>query len=114
MRKSAAALLLAACAVSAQNRPPVIDIHVHTLGGLPGVGPMCPFNPQFLASDPKSTEGPIGWAKQDCTFALEASKTPADYMKDVIAEYERAERHGRGNGRSGLGEESGRTPRRRA
>ncbi|HVO99122.1 MAG TPA: amidohydrolase family protein [Bryobacteraceae bacterium] len=89
MLKSAAGLLLAAFTLSAQNRPPVIDIHVHTLGGFPGLGPMCPFNPQFLASDPKSTEGPTGWAKQDCTLALEASKTSADYMKDVIAELDR-------------------------
>jgi hypothetical protein len=57
------------------KRPPVIDIHVHTIGGFPGAGPMCPFNPQFLASDPKSKEGPIGWAKQDCTLQLEPAKT---------------------------------------
>jgi predicted TIM-barrel fold metal-dependent hydrolase len=70
------------------KRPPVIDIHVHTFGGIPGVGPMCPFNPQFLASDPKGPEGPIGWAPQDCTNQLQASKTPDEYMKDVLAEYE--------------------------
>lgn len=89
MRKPAFGLLLAGSLMWAQNKPPVIDIHVHTLGGFPGVGPMCPFNPQFLASDPKAAEGPSGWAKQDCTPALEASKNPAEYMKDVIAEFER-------------------------
>jgi len=71
------------------SRPPVIDIHVHTFGGIPGVGPMCPFNPQFLAADPRTKAGPIGWAKQDCTDLLEPSKTPEDYMKAMLAEYER-------------------------
>lgn len=70
------------------KRPPVIDIHVHTLGGFPGAGPMCPFNPQFLASDPKSQEGPFGWAKQDCTLQLEPAKTPEEYRKAMLAEYE--------------------------
>lgn len=74
---------------SQTSRPPIIDIHVHTLGGIPGVGPMCPFNPQFLAADPKVKADPIGWAKQDCSNLLEASKTPAEYMKAVLAEYER-------------------------
>ena len=70
------------------KRPPVIDIHVHTLGGFPGAGPMCPFNPQFLASDPKSKESPMGWANQECTLQLEAAKTPEEYMKAVLAQYE--------------------------
>lgn len=85
-------LIAAAAASSAQTtngkRPPVIDIHVHTLGGIPGVGPMCPFNPQFLASDPKDKEAPFGWAHQDCTEQLEPAKTPEEYMKAVIAEWE--------------------------
>ena len=71
------------------TRPPIIDIHVHTFGGVPGVGPMCPFNPQFLAADPREKAGPIGWAKQDCTDLLEPSKTPEEYMKAMLAEYER-------------------------
>jgi len=88
------ALLIAAAAIasaqpSANTRPPVIDIHVHTFGGIPGVGPMCPFNPQFLAADPSVKADPIGWAKQDCTDLLEPSKTPEEYMKAVLAEYER-------------------------
>ena len=86
-------LLVAAAIASAQPnesvRPPVIDIHVHTFGGIPGVGPMCPFNPQFLAADPREKAAPIGWAKQDCTEVLEPSKTPDEYMKAVLAEYER-------------------------
>ena len=90
MYKLASCAILAASVAWAQNtHPPVIDIHVHTLGGFPGVPPMCPFNPQFLASDPHGTEGPTGWAKQDCTESLEASKTPGEYMKAVIAEWER-------------------------
>jgi predicted TIM-barrel fold metal-dependent hydrolase len=88
-----ALLLATASFVSAQPaapaRPPVIDIHVHTLGGIPGVGPMCPFNPQFLAADPRVKADPIGWAKQDCTELLEPSKNPDEYLKAVLAEYER-------------------------
>jgi len=93
MRRTALFCLLAAAVAPAQSaesaRPPVIDIHVHTLGGLPGVGPMCPFNPQFLAADPRTKADPIGWAKQDCTNLLEPSKTSEEYMKAVLAEYER-------------------------
>jgi uncharacterized protein len=70
------------------KRPPVIDVHVHTLGGIPGVGAMCPFNTQFLASDPKSKETSFGWAPQDCTNRLEPAKNPDEYMKAVLAEYE--------------------------
>ena len=85
--------LSAALVAQAQNapgakRPPVIDIHVHTLGGFPGAGPMCPFNPQFLASDPKSKESPMGWANQECTLQLEAAKTQEEYMKAMLAQYE--------------------------
>ena len=83
-----AALVMYAQTAPGAKRPPVIDIHVHTLGGFPGAGPICPFNPQFLASDPKSTEGAMGWAKQDCTLQLEAAKTPDEYMKAMLAQYE--------------------------
>ena len=87
-------LLMAAAAIAAAQpsepaRPPVIDVHVHTFGCIPGVGPMCPFNPQFLAADPSIKADQIGWAKQDCTDLLEPSKTPEEYMKAVLAEYER-------------------------
>jgi len=92
--KALSGLLIAAASIaSAQTaepaRPPVIDIHVHTFGGVPGVGPMCPFNPQFLAADPRVKADQIGWAKQDCTERLEPSKTQEEYMKAVLAEYER-------------------------
>jgi len=95
MRTSAlSGLLIAAAAIAsaqpaANPRPPVIDVHVHTFGGFPGAGPMCPFNPQFLAADPRTKADPSGWAKQDCTDLLEAPKTPDEYMKAVLAEYER-------------------------
>jgi uncharacterized protein len=69
--------------------PPGIDIHVHTFGGLPGGRPMCPFNSQFLASDPKTTESSSGWAEQNCVLPLQPSATPDEYMKTVIAEWER-------------------------
>jgi hypothetical protein len=86
-------LLIAAGIASAQTpanpRPPVIDVHVHTLCCFPGAQPMCPFNPQFLAADPRVKADPIGWAKQDCTGLLEASKTPDEYMKAVLAELDR-------------------------
>jgi predicted TIM-barrel fold metal-dependent hydrolase len=88
-----AMLLFAAAPASAQatrrQPPPVIDIHVHTFGGLPGGTPMCPFPPQFLASDPKSTESTNGWSDQNCVLPLQPSATPDEYMKAVLAEYER-------------------------
>jgi predicted TIM-barrel fold metal-dependent hydrolase len=79
---------------TAQNdqgrRPPIIDIHVHTFGGFPGGAPMCPWPPQFLASDPKAgPESSNGWSKQDCALPLQPSATPDEYMKAVLAEYER-------------------------
>ena len=93
MLASALALLAVAGVASAQGAPtkppPVIDIHVHTFGGGPGLPPMCPFPPQFLASDPKTKEGTIGWSKQDCAMPLQPSATPDEYMKAVLAEYER-------------------------
>jgi predicted TIM-barrel fold metal-dependent hydrolase len=90
----AACLLLASVAVASAQMaptkpPPVIDIHVHTLGGGPGFGPMCPWPPQFLASDPKTTEAPIGWSDQNCVLPLKGSATPEAYMKEVLAEWER-------------------------
>jgi uncharacterized protein len=79
-----------ASAQTDQNRrPPVIDIHVHTLGGGPGLGPMCPFPPQFLASDPRSQESSIGWSQQDCVLPLQPSETPEEYLAAVLAEFER-------------------------
>ncbi len=58
------------------------------MGAVPAAGPMCPFNPQFLASDPKSKEASTGWAKQECTIQLEAAKTSDEYMKAMLAQYE--------------------------
>ena len=86
-------MLSVAAPLSAQagqrQAPPVIDIHVHTLGGFPGGAPMCPFPPQFLASDPKTTESTNGWSEQNCVLPLQPSATPDEYMKAVLAEYER-------------------------
>jgi len=84
-----AAASIASAQPAANPRPPVIDIHVHTFGGFPAAEPMCPFNPQFLAADPREKAAQIGWAKQDCTELLEAPKNPNEYMKAVIAEWER-------------------------
>jgi uncharacterized protein len=86
----AAAFIPHAFAQSPDNKkPPVIDIHFHTFGGVPGLGPMCPFPPEFLASDPRSKEEVVGWAKQDCTPELATSKNPDEYLKEVLAEMER-------------------------
>jgi predicted TIM-barrel fold metal-dependent hydrolase len=87
-------LLAAASFAVAQNddskRPPVIDIHVHAMDKLPNVGPVCPFPPQFTASDAKlKNEHQLGWADQDCSPALEPSKNSAEYMKDLFAEWDR-------------------------
>jgi uncharacterized protein len=72
------------------NKPPVIDIHVHAFDSIPDVGPMCPFPPQFLASDPKlNNENQLGWAHQDCSPPLEPSKNPDEYMKELISEWNR-------------------------
>ena len=88
-----AALLATPLAAGAQNdlnrKPPVIDIHVHTFGGLPGGTPMCPFPPQFLASDPAGPEAAFGWSQQDCALPLLPSPTPEAYMAEVLAEFER-------------------------
>ncbi len=80
-----------ACAQAGQSTtpPPVIDIHVHAMDGVPGVPPLCPWPPQFLASDPKSKEAPFGWSHQDCSPALDVPQNPADYMKELLAEWEK-------------------------
>jgi len=89
----AALLVMGAALASAQSAPvkppPVIDIHVHTFGGGPGQTPMCPWPPQFLASDPKTKEGTSGWSDQNCVLPLKTAATPDEYMKQVLAEWER-------------------------
>jgi predicted TIM-barrel fold metal-dependent hydrolase len=86
-------LLVRGVLASAQSAPvkppPVIDIHVHTFGGGPGQTPMCPWPPQFLASDPKTTESTNGWSNQNCVLPLQSAPTPDAYMKAVLADWER-------------------------
>ena len=53
------------------------------------MAPMCPFPSQFLASDARSKEATIGWSNQNCVLPLQPSATPDEYMKAVLAEYER-------------------------
>jgi predicted TIM-barrel fold metal-dependent hydrolase len=88
-----ACLTANAAPASAQNdvgrRPPIIDIHVHTFGGMPGGRPMCPWPSGFVASDPKGPEAASGWATQDCALPLQPSASPEEYMKAVLAEWER-------------------------
>jgi uncharacterized protein len=50
---------------------------------------MCPFPPQFLASDPRGEAAPLGWSKQDCALPLQPSATPEEYMRTMLAEMER-------------------------
>ncbi len=87
-------LLLATSFVTAQNeqskKPPVIDVHVHAFDNYRDVGPVCPFPAQFLASDAKlNNEYQLGWAHQECSPALETAKDGEEYMKEVIAEWDR-------------------------
>jgi len=98
LRHSAAALGVALLAMapavaSAQNTskdlPPVIDVHVHAMDDSgPTAVPMCPNTANFTASDPSSTEGPIGWVQEECTPNLYPA-AKGEYIKDVVAEMER-------------------------
>ena len=86
------ALLIATRAFAQNTDPkplPVLDVHVHAMdANFPGLGPMCPNTSKFIASDPKGTEEPFGWVKENCTPALYPA-APGEYMKDVLAEMER-------------------------
>jgi len=86
-----ATAVLAATLLSAQNantRPPIIDIHVHSMLRMGGQ-PSCANTPAFLASDPKEKESPIGWKLVPCSNPLLPAKTPDSYEKELIAEWER-------------------------
>ena len=96
MRALVASVLLFAAAsllCVAQNtdgKPlPIIDVHQHAMDdSFPGLGPMCPNTPKFLASDPKTKEAGFGWVTESCSPALfPAAK--GEYMKDVVAELNR-------------------------
>ena len=88
-----AALSMGAQGALAQNTgtevPPIIDVHVHAVEDLPFFAfPMCPNASQFLASDPATQEGVIGWSREDCSPKLHPAEK-GQYMKDVLAEMER-------------------------
>ncbi len=69
--------------------PPVIDVHVHAMDeSFPGMGPMCPNQSKFTASDPKTKEAPFGWSQEECTPKLYPA-AKGEYLKDVVAEMER-------------------------
>ena len=98
-RNSALALLCFMAALScsstlwAQNTstkvPPVIDVHVHAMDeSFPGLGPMCPNESKFLASDPSTKEAQSGWSQEECTPKLYPS-AKGEYIKDVVSEMER-------------------------
>ena len=71
------------------NVPPVIDVHVHAMDeSIPGLGPLCPNEAKFLASDPKTREAPFGWSQEECTPKLYPA-AKGEYIKDVVAEMER-------------------------
>jgi predicted TIM-barrel fold metal-dependent hydrolase len=95
-QKSAlACALFSACAltgVRAQNTtdtvPPVIDVHVHAIDeSWPG-GPTCPNQAKFLASDPATKEGPVGWSNEECTPKLYPA-AKGKYITDTVAEMKR-------------------------
>ena len=87
-----ALLVSGAVVVAGQNTgtevPPVIDVHVHAMDDVPGIGPMCPNTSRFTASDPKTKEAPVGWVQEECTPKLYPA-AKGEYMKDVLAEMER-------------------------
>jgi uncharacterized protein len=69
--------------------PSVIDVHVHAMDeSFLGMGPMCPNESKFLASDPDTKEAPFGWSTEECTPKLYPA-AKGQYMKDVVAEMER-------------------------
>ena len=68
--------------------PPVLDVHVHAMGDIPGAVSMCPNTSKFTASDPSTKEAPSGWVEEECTPKLYPA-AKGEYMKDVIAEMER-------------------------
>jgi uncharacterized protein len=69
--------------------PPVIDVHVHAMDeSLPGLGPMCPNQAKFMASDPGTKEAPFGWSQEECTPKLYPA-AKGEYLKEVVAEMER-------------------------
>jgi hypothetical protein len=70
--------------------PPVLDVHVHAIDESwegPDV-PTCPNASKFLASDPATKEGPIGWSQEECTPKLYPA-AKGEYIKDVVAEMKR-------------------------
>jgi len=69
--------------------PPVIDVHVHAMDeSFPGGGPACPNQAKFLASDPATKEGEIGWDQEECTPKLYPA-AKGEYLKDMVAEMKR-------------------------
>jgi len=71
------------------KRQPVIDMHAHAMTGAVNLGPTCLNTPQFLASDPQTKESNLGWAKQNCSIVLQPAKNADEYMKALMADYER-------------------------
>ncbi|MBV8631545.1 MAG: amidohydrolase family protein [Silvibacterium sp.] len=88
----AAVLMSASVVAVGQNTgtdvPPVIDVHVHAMDDVPGIGPMCPNTSKFIASDPRTKEAPFGWVQEECTPKLYPA-AKGEYIKDVLAEMER-------------------------
>jgi hypothetical protein len=70
------------------DKPPVLDVHVHAMDESFPTGPMCPNTSKFIASDPATKEAPWGWVQEQCTPKLYPS-AKGEYIKDVVAEMER-------------------------
>jgi predicted TIM-barrel fold metal-dependent hydrolase len=74
---------------SANEKPPVLDVHVHAMDAdFPGITPMCPNTAKFIASDPATKEAPWGWVQDNCTPKLYPA-AKGEYMKEVLAEMDR-------------------------
>lgn len=90
----AAGLALAANGAAAQEaereKPPIIDVHFHSMiDSMPGASAICPNQQQFLASDPvDGPEGTFGWSTEDCSPRLYPAK-PGEYLPAIVAEMER-------------------------
>lgn len=85
-------VLLAPCSFgqnTSSSVPPVIDVHVHAMDdSFPGMGPACPNEAKFLASDPASKEAPSGWDQEECTPKLYPAEK-GQYLNDMVREMKR-------------------------
>ena len=69
--------------------PPIIDVHFHAMDeSFPGMGPACPNESKFTASDASTKEAAVGWSQEECSPKLYPA-AKGEYIKDVVAEMEK-------------------------